>query len=118
MIDARLAGTYDIGCDIGERTYTDDYMLFHNKGLTNFPRKGHGIWFMAQYVRHGYLPALPDAEKIAETLIMTDLYAEVAREMQIAIPDDDMKPFTLQLDNATFDPADPAGYLRNVGKKA
>ena len=90
-------------------------MLFSRNGQTNFPRHGHGIWFMAQYVRFGLLPALPDVQKIADTLIMSDLYAEVAKEMKLSIPDDDMKPFAPQLDNATFDPSDPAGYLKNAG---
>ena len=37
---------------------------------------------------------------------------EVADTLKIAIPDDEMKPFTLKLDNVTFDPADPAKSLK------
>jgi nitrate/nitrite transport system substrate-binding protein len=117
IIDARLEGTYEIGCDLGQQSYSDDYMLFSRNGQTNMPRRGHAVWFMTQYVRFGYLPSLPDVQTIANTLIMSDLYAEVAKEMKLAIPDDDMKPFTLQVDGATFDPADPAGYLKNAALK-
>ena len=34
------------------------------------------------------------------------------------LPDDDMKPFTLKLDNAAFDPNDPAGSLAKYAKNS
>lgn len=113
VIDARLLGKYDLGCGYGEHVYSDDYMLYHNGGQVNFPRKSHAVWFMAQYVRFGYLKEAPDYARIANTLIKQDRYREVAREMGIAVPDDDMQPFTLQLDSMAFDPNDPAASLRN-----
>ncbi len=108
----RLIGKYDLGAGLGEKTFTDDYMLFHKDGMINFPRKGHGIWYMNQYVRFGYLNEAPDYKAIADKLIMTDLYTEVAGELKVAIPDDDMKPFTLKLDGVTFDPANPTVAYR------
>ena len=104
VIEARLLGNYDLGCGATQK-YTDDYMMFHRGGLTNFPRKSHAIWFMAQYVRFGYLPEAPEYRTIADKLVLQDLYREVAKSMNIAIPDDDMKPFTVDLDKAVFDPA-------------
>ena len=115
VIAARLEGKYDLGGGLGQHTYTDDTMLFFNNGLVNAPRAGHAAWFMAQYVRFGYLNELPDTQAIARKLILSDLYAEVAGEMGIAVPDDDMAPFTLALDGATFDPADPRKYLSTYG---
>jgi nitrate/nitrite transport system substrate-binding protein len=115
VIDDRLEGRYNLGCDYGQHTYTDDTMLFSRTGQVNFPRQSHAIWFMTQYVRFGYLKELPDVTRIAQTLVMSDLYAEVAKEMKLALPDDSTKPFTIKLDSATFDPSDPAGYLKNVG---
>jgi nitrate/nitrite transport system substrate-binding protein len=108
----RLIGKYDLGGGLGEKVFTDDYMLFHKGGAINFPRKGHGIWFMNQYVRFGYLKEAPDYKAIADKLIMQDLYAEVAKELSLAVPDDDLQPFTLKLDGATFDPANPAVSYR------
>ena len=35
--------------------------------------------------------------------------------MSVKVPDDDMAPFTLKLDGAKFDPADPKGYLKSNG---
>ena len=112
VIDARLIGNYDLGGGLGEKIFTDDYMLFHKDGAVNFPRKGHAIWFMSQYLRFGYLNEAPDYQAIADTLIMQDLYQEAASELNIAVPDDDMQPFTLKLDNVTFDPANPAESLK------
>jgi nitrate/nitrite transport system substrate-binding protein len=34
--------------------------------------------------------------------------------MKIKIPDDDMKPFTLDIEKVKFDPANPAEYLKTV----
>jgi nitrate/nitrite transport system substrate-binding protein len=94
-------------------TYKDDYMFYHRGGETNFPRKSYGIWYLAQYVRFDYLKEAPDYKAIADKLILQDLYKEVAKEMNIAVPDDDMKPITIDLDKVTFDPNDPAGSLKN-----
>jgi len=112
VIDARLMGHYDLGGGLGSKTFTDDTMLFHRGGETNFPRYAHGIWFMTQYARFGRLPALPaDAERIARTVILQDLYREVAAEAGVPVPDDDMKPFLVQADKGEFDPSNPAGAL-------
>jgi nitrate/nitrite transport system substrate-binding protein len=116
VIEARLMGDYNLGCDQGTEIYTDNYMLFHRNGETNFPRKSYGIWFMTQYVRFDYLQAAPDYKAIADKLIMQDLYREVATSMGIKIPADDMKPFTIDLDKASFDPNSPGDYLK-IAKK-
>ncbi len=107
VLEGRLVGKYNLGAGLGEKTFTDDYMLYHKDGAVNMPRKSHAIWFMSQYVRFGYLKAAPDYAVIADKLIMSDLYKEVAGELKLALPEDDMKPFTLKLDGVTFDPANP-----------
>jgi nitrate/nitrite transport system substrate-binding protein len=126
VIDARLAGNYELGGGLGAKAFTDDMMLFHRGGETNFPRYAYGIWFMTQYARFGRLPALPaDAEQIAHTVILQDLYREVAKEAGVAVPDDDMKPFLVQADRGEFDPTNPSAALthyaslfREVGGRA
>ena len=116
VIEARLMGDYNLGCDQGTQIYTDNYMLFHRNGETNFPRKSYAIWFMAQYVRFDYLQEAPDYKAIADKLILQDLYKEVATSMGIKIPADDMKPFTIALDKSTFDPNNPGEYLKLAKK--
>lgn len=112
VIEQRLLGTSDLGCELGVQKYKDDFMSFYNNGLVNAPRKGHGIFMMAQYVRFGMVKSVPEYNKIADALILDDLYKEVAKEMGIAVPADNMTPFTLKLDNITFDPNNPAESLK------
>jgi nitrate/nitrite transport system substrate-binding protein len=116
VIEARLMGDYNLGCDQGTQIYTNDYMLFHRNGETNFPRKSHAIWFMTQFVRFDYLQEAPDYTAIADKLIMQDLYREVATSMSVKIPMDDMRPFTIKLDKSTFDPTKPGEYLKLAKK--
>jgi nitrate/nitrite transport system substrate-binding protein len=101
-------GDYDLGGGLGRKKFTDDTMRFHKNGETNFPRRAHGIWFLSQYERFGLLSDAPDPAAVADKLILSDLYREAAVEMKVSVPDDDMKPFTLKLDDATFDPNKPA----------
>jgi nitrate/nitrite transport system substrate-binding protein len=83
-------------------------MRFYRDGLVNLPRKAHALWFLAQYVRFGHLPTFPsDATALVDEIVLSDLYAEVAKEAGVTVPDDDMKPFTVTLDGATFDPSAP-----------
>ncbi|TAJ21286.1 MAG: nitrate ABC transporter substrate-binding protein [Dehalococcoidia bacterium] len=116
VIDNRLEGKYALGKDLGDVTFGEDTMRFYRDGQVNFPRYGHAMWFMAQYVRFGYLKEMPsNAKEIAQKLIMQGLYKEVAAEMKVPVPNDDMTAFTLDLDKATFDPNNPAGYLAKYG---
>jgi nitrate/nitrite transport system substrate-binding protein len=114
VIGARLEGRYDMGGGLGTKQYLEDRMQFFRGGKTPYPRLSHGIWFMAQYVRFGYLKTAPDYKAIANKLILQDLYEEVAKEASLALPNDDMKPFALEIDKQRFDPANPAAYLKAV----
>jgi nitrate/nitrite transport system substrate-binding protein len=114
VIENRLMGNYDLGCNQGTQVYAKDYMLFHKGGMVNFPRKSHAIWAMAQFVRFGYLKEAPNYAAIADKLILDDLYKEVAASMKVKVPNDDMKPFALTMDKTVFDPSNPAAYLKVV----
>ena len=114
VIGARLEGRYDMGAGLGTKQFLEDRMQFFRGGKTPYPRLSHAIWFMAQYQRFGYLKTAPDYKAVANKLIMQDLYEQVAKEMSIAIPTDDMKPFTTSLENTRFDPNNPAAYLKSV----
>lgn len=111
VIDARLQGVYELGGGLGRKNYTDDMMLFHRGGQTNFPRKAYVIWFVAQYRRWGFIKEAPDYEKIAEALVQQDFYLEVARDLRIPVPNDDMTPLTGFIDGVTFDPKNPEASL-------
>ncbi|MGH9225104.1 MAG: CmpA/NrtA family ABC transporter substrate-binding protein [Acidimicrobiales bacterium] len=106
-IRGRLTGLYDLGGGLGTRDYKGEQMQFSRNGQVNFPRRGHLIWAMSQYVRMGLLKEAPPYQQIADQLVLTDLYAEVARAEGIPIPDDDMAPFEIRLDKTMFDPRKP-----------
>lgn len=109
VIDARLSGDYDLGGTLGQKKFTDDAMKFYDGGKVSLPRYSYGIWFQAQYARF-YPDKMVGAEDflaVSKKLILQDLYLEVAKEMKIAVPDDDMKPITMKLDGVVFDPKKP-----------
>lgn len=106
-IRGRLTGEYDLGAGLGTKAFGEDKMTFFRDGLVNMPRKSHGIWFLTQYQRFGLLKSAPDYQAIVDSVILSDLYAEVAKKEGISLPDDDMKPFVVKLDGITFDPAKP-----------
>jgi nitrate/nitrite transport system substrate-binding protein len=108
-------GSTDIGCDLGVKKYKDDYMLFYNNGATNTPKLSYGIWFMAQYMRFGMISSAPSYKAVAQKLIMSDLYAEVAKSMGVTVQED-MKPFKTNLETITFDPNNPAAYISAAKK--
>lgn len=112
VIQARLEGRYALGAGQGTRQFLGDQMMFSRAGATNAPRHAHAIWFMAQYVRFGLLKQAPDYSAVASKLLMTDLYAQVAREAGLKVPADDMSSFTITLDGARFDPKNPAAYIK------
>ena len=114
VIESRLMGDYNLGCNQGTEVYSNDYMLFYKGGMVNYPRKSYAIWAMAQYVRFGYLKEAPNYKAIADKLILQDLYEEVAKSMKVKVPNDDMKPFSLTMDKTVFDPNNPAAYLKVV----
>jgi nitrate/nitrite transport system substrate-binding protein len=114
VIEGRLMGDYNLGCNQGTEVYDKDYMLFYKGGTVNYPRKSYAIWAMAQFVRFGYLKEEPNYQAIADKLILQDLYEEVAKSMKIKIPADDMKPFSLTMDKTVFNPANPSAYLKVV----
>jgi nitrate/nitrite transport system substrate-binding protein len=114
VIEARLLGSSDLGCDLGVQKYKGDYMTFYNNGVVNMPRKSHAMWFLAQYVRFGMLKTEPNYKAISEKLILDDLYAEVAKEMAVPMQAD-MKAFKTTYD-VNFDPANIDAYLKTTKK--
>ncbi len=106
-IRGRLVGNYDFGPGIGKKDFKGDQMQFFQNGAVSFPRKSHAMWFMASYVRFGLLKEAPAYKQLADELILSDLYADVAKAEGVTIPDDDMTSFELKLDKAIFDPKNP-----------
>jgi len=87
-------------------------MTFYNNGIVNMPRKSHAIWFLAQFVRFGYLKTEPDYKTIADELVLDEIYAEVAKEMAVPMQSD-MVAFKTTYD-VSFDPNNVGTYLKTT----
>ena len=106
-IEGRLKGQYELGAGLPAKTFTGDQMMFFRDGLVNQPKRSHVIWFLTQYQRFGLLKETPPYAKIADELLLTDLYAKAASKAGVAVTDDGMAPFDIKLDAVTFDPNKP-----------
>ena len=76
------------------------------------PKKVYAYWFLAQFVRFGYLKTHPNYSAIAEKLTLDDLYAEVAKEMKIPVQTD-MQAIKTSYD-VLFNPKDIGTYLKTT----
>jgi nitrate/nitrite transport system substrate-binding protein len=106
-IRERLVGKYDLGPGLGTKDFDGNQMQFFRGGNVSMPRRGHAVWFLAQFQRLGLLKEAPAFQALADELIMTDLYAKVAAAEGVAVPNDDMSAFDVKLDKVTFDPKKP-----------
>lgn len=74
------------------------------------------LWLMTQAARWGQIKEIPkNAEQIARQAWKTDLYRQIAAEMNISCPKEDYKlePAEMFIDRQAFDPSDPVGYLNS-----
>jgi nitrate/nitrite transport system substrate-binding protein len=88
---------------------------------STFLWQSESLWLMTQAVRWGQVAEFPKhAEAIARQAWRTDLYRDIAAEMDIQCPSDDYKvePGTAFIDGKQFDPSDPVGYLESFEIRA
>ena len=114
VIEARLLGSSDLGCDLGVQKYKGNYMVFYKNGTVPMPKKVYSYWFLAQFVRFGMLKAEPNYAQIADKIILDDLYAEVAKEMNVPAQAD---MYTIKTSyDVAFDPKNIDAYLKATKK--
>jgi nitrate/nitrite transport system substrate-binding protein len=83
---------------------------------STFLWQSESLWLMTQAARWGQIKTIPkNAEQLARQAWKTDLYREIANEMNIACPKEDYKIESgdLFIDRKTFDPSDLVGYLNS-----
>lgn len=103
----RVMGDYEFG---GRRRQRDPHpMRFFADGAVNFPYLSDGMWFMTQYRRWGMLAEHPDYAGIARRINRTDLYAEAASALGVAVPASPLRSSRL-IDGVVWDGSDPAAY--------
>jgi nitrate/nitrite transport system substrate-binding protein len=109
IILGRLLGQYDYGD--GRPMERDPlYMTFFDR-QTNFPWKSHGIWWLSQFRRWGMVKGGVDYAGLTNRVHRPDIFREVAMQMGVEAPQEDMKQETL-FDGVTFDPTQPEAYIR------
>ena len=108
IILGRMLGDYDYGD--GKKEKDPNYMIFSDR-QSNFPWKSHGVWWLTQFRRWGMVKGAPDYKGIVDKVHRPDIYREVAKEMGLTVPKDDMKKETL-FDKIEFDPTKPEEYTR------
>ena len=109
VILGRMLGQYDYGD--GRPAEQDKYYMTFFDRHTNFPWKSHGIWWLTQFRRWGMVKEGVDYTGLANRVHRPDIYREVAKEMSLDVPQEDMRQETL-FDGITFDPAQPEEYAR------
>jgi nitrate/nitrite transport system substrate-binding protein len=109
IILGRMLGQYDYGD--GRSVEQDEYYMTFFDRNTNFPWKSHGIWWLTQFRRWGMVKEGVDYTGIANRVHRPDIYREVAKEMSLDVPQEDMRTETL-FDGITFDPAQPEAYAQ------
>ncbi len=108
VILGRLSGKIDYGD--GKIVDDPDDMRFFERETT-FPWKSHGLWFLTQHRRWGFIDKPIDYKKVVDQVNRTDLYREAAKSLGIPVPKEDYKKEIL-FDGIAFDPADPEGYVK------
>jgi nitrate/nitrite transport system substrate-binding protein len=108
VILGRMLGDYDYGD--GRKEKDPNYMTFFVRN-TNFPWKSHGVWWLSQFRRWGMVKEAPDYKGLVNQVLRPDLQREVAKELGIATPKEDMKKETL-FDGVEFDPSKPEEYAK------
>ena len=109
IIYGRLLGEYDYGD--GRKEKDKYYMTFFDRH-TNFPQRSHGVWWLSQFRRWGMVKEPPDYKSLVDRVHRSDIFRDVAQEMGVETPREDMKKETL-FDGVTFDPADPEKYAKS-----
>ena len=108
IILGRLLGDYDYGD--GRKEKDKYYMTFYDR-YTNFPQKSHGVWWLTQFRRWGMVKEPPDYKGLVDRVHRPDIFREVAKEMGLEAPREDMKKEAL-FDGVVFDPAKPEEYAK------
>jgi nitrate/nitrite transport system substrate-binding protein len=108
IILGRMLGDYDYGD--GRKEKDPNYMTFFDRNA-NFPWKSHGVWWISQFRRWGMVKGAPDYTGIVNKVVRPDIYREVAKEMGVSVPKEDMKKETL-FDKVEFDPSKPEEYVK------
>jgi len=83
----------------------------------SYPYKSHDLWFLAENIRWGYIPADTDTKKLVDEVNREDLWREAAKELKVAdaeIPKSSSRGVETFFDGVKFDPEKPEEYLKSL----
>ena len=107
IIAPRFLGDYADG--LGRKWKDAHAIRFHDDGAVNFPYLSDGMWFLTQQRRWGLLKREPDYAAVAAQINRTELYAQAATQVGVALPQAPMRVSTL-MDGVVWDARKPAQY--------
>lgn len=87
-------------------------------GAASYPWKSLDSWFITENKRWGTLPGDLDTRALVDQTNRADLWLEAARGLGLTPDFGDSRGVETFFDGATFDPADPEGYLARQSIKA
>ena len=94
----------------------------NDRGSVSYPYKSHDLWFLAESVRWGFLPAstIDNADRIINAVNREDLWREAAQAIGVPaadIPTQTSRGVERFFDGKEFDPANPKAYLESLAIK-
>jgi hypothetical protein len=90
--------------------YDQDFCQF---GMGNMPSRKEHLWVLTQMSRWGLVNFPENYAEVIYNLLATNIYQQAAKELEIAIADEDRSPIALA-DGSVFDPNDPIAALQSM----
>lgn len=122
LIEPALNGQYVYTNNVPNRKLVEipDFIIFHHQNTpypkppdhVNYPWRSHAVWLLTQMIRWNQLETTSypkDADKISDQIYPVSIYEEVAKVLNIKVPNEPMKsePATAFIDGQPFDPNQP-----------
>jgi nitrate/nitrite transport system substrate-binding protein len=114
-ITGRLRG--DINYGNGRKVTGSNLLMkfWGEGGASSYPWKSLDTWFVAENIRWGKFEPAIDIKALVDRTNRSDLWLEAAKTLGVAgVPTSDSRGIETFFDGVTFDPADPAAYLRSL----
>ncbi|MCA6595281.1 MAG: ABC transporter substrate-binding protein [Pseudanabaena sp. M046S1SP1A06QC] len=103
-----FAGPYRVSTMTAK--YDQDFCQF---GMGNMPSRKEHLWVLTQMSRWGLVNFPENYAEVIYNLLATNIYQQAAKELEIAIADEDRSPIALA-DGSVFDPNDPIAALQSM----
>ncbi|MBC7905515.1 MAG: ABC transporter substrate-binding protein [Rhodospirillaceae bacterium] len=115
-IIARSKGVYDYGD--GRKVEASPHVMKFWKDFASYPFQSHDLWFLTENQRWGYQPADLDTKALIKQVNREDLWREAAKALGVTqMPASTSRGVESFFDGKTFDPANPAAYLKSLAIK-